>query len=155
MAKKVPSGLVTACRLAGWPTRRSSEFEKATTEGVVRAPSAFSITRGVEPSMTATHELVVPRSIPITLAIVFIPFFSEIALPRSGTSQRSNRVKINALKRVWTDLQNPVERPQGPSGSPAIYEGVVSATRSVKGRKARKLQKNAKSRVFLNRSDGD
>ena len=52
-------------RLAGWPTRRS-ESVKATTEGVVRAPSAFSITRGCDPSITATHELVVPRSIPIT-----------------------------------------------------------------------------------------
>src|SRR5215210_7148439 len=32
-------------------------------------PSAFSITRGVLPSMTATQELVVPRSIPMTFAI--------------------------------------------------------------------------------------
>jgi hypothetical protein len=56
----------TACRLAGRPTRRSPCFVKATTEGVVRAPSAFSITRAVLPSMTATHELVVPKSIPTT-----------------------------------------------------------------------------------------
>ena len=42
---------------------------KATMDGVVRAPSAFSITLGAEPSMTATHEFVVPRSMPITLAI--------------------------------------------------------------------------------------
>src|SRR6202012_2668691 len=42
---------------------------KATMEGVVRAPSAFSITLGAEPSMTATHELVVPRSMPITFAM--------------------------------------------------------------------------------------
>src|SRR6185503_698359 len=39
-------------------------------EGVVRAPSAFSMTLGAEPSMTATQELVVPRSIPITFAIL-------------------------------------------------------------------------------------
>ena len=52
-------------RLAGWPTRRSPSVN-ATTEGVVRAPSEFSITRGCEPSITATHEFVVPRSIPIT-----------------------------------------------------------------------------------------
>jgi hypothetical protein len=38
-------------------------------EGVVRAPSAFSITRGWLPSMMATQELVVPRSIPMTLAM--------------------------------------------------------------------------------------
>ena len=41
---------------------------KATMEGVVRAPSAFSITLAALPSITATHELVVPRSMPITSA---------------------------------------------------------------------------------------
>jgi hypothetical protein len=34
-------------------------------DGVVRAPSLFSITLGVLPSMTETHELVVPRSMPM------------------------------------------------------------------------------------------
>src|SRR5580700_345062 len=67
MANKVLEGLVTAWRLAGWPTRRSPSSRMATTEGVVRAPSAFSITFGVLPSMMATHELVVPRSMPIIL----------------------------------------------------------------------------------------
>ena len=38
MAKKVRSGLVTPWRLAGWPTRRSPSSEKATMDGVVRAP---------------------------------------------------------------------------------------------------------------------
>ena len=42
---------------------------KATIEGVVRSPSLFSITRGLPPSMIATHELVVPRSMPMTLLI--------------------------------------------------------------------------------------
>src|SRR5712675_2735371 len=65
----VRSGLVTPCRLAGWPTRRSPSSVKATIEGVVRAPSEFSITLGVDPSITATHEFVVPRSIPMTFAI--------------------------------------------------------------------------------------
>src|SRR5437762_184270 len=69
IAKRVLVGLVTAWRLAGWPTSRSPSSRKATTEGVVRAPSAFSITFGVLPSMMATHELVVPRSIPIILLI--------------------------------------------------------------------------------------
>src|SRR5689334_23861288 len=69
MAKKVLDGLVTAWRLAGWPTRRSPSSRKATTEGVVRAPSAFSITFGCLPSMMATHELVVPRSMPMILLI--------------------------------------------------------------------------------------
>ena len=62
-------GLVTAWRLAGWPTSRSPSSMKATTEGVVRAPSAFSITFGVLPSMMATQELVVPRSMPMILLI--------------------------------------------------------------------------------------
>src|SRR6218665_507763 len=69
-ANSVPSGLVTAWRLAGWPTRRSPSLEKATIEGVVRAPSAFSMTLGLLPSITATQLLVVPRSIPMTLAII-------------------------------------------------------------------------------------
>src|ERR1700722_12122450 len=77
MAKIVRSGLVTACRLAGWPTRRSPSSVNATMEGVVRAPSEFSMTLGVAPSMTATQELVVPRSMPITLAILSIPIFSR------------------------------------------------------------------------------
>src|SRR5207244_3309568 len=68
-AKKVRSGLVTAWRLAGWPTRRSPSSLNATIDGVVRAPSEFSMTFAFLPSMTATHELVVPRSIPITFAI--------------------------------------------------------------------------------------
>jgi len=58
--------LTTACRLAGRPTNRSPCFVKATTDGVVRAPSAFSMTRAVFPSMTATQELVVPKSMPTT-----------------------------------------------------------------------------------------
>ena len=70
MAKKVRSGLVTAWRLAGCPTRRSPSSVKAMIEGVVRAPSEFSITFGVAPSITATQELVVPRSIPITLPMI-------------------------------------------------------------------------------------
>ena len=65
--KTVFSGLVTAWRLAGAPTRRSPPSVKATTEGVVRAPSAFSITVGSPPSRTAMHEFVVPRSMPIVL----------------------------------------------------------------------------------------
>jgi hypothetical protein len=47
IANKVLSGLVTAWRLAGWPTRRSPSLVKATIDGVVRAPSEFSMTLGV------------------------------------------------------------------------------------------------------------
>jgi hypothetical protein len=48
---------------------RSPSLANATIDGVVRAPSAFSMTFGLPPSITATQLLVVPRSIPITLAI--------------------------------------------------------------------------------------
>ena len=70
MAKNVYSGLVTACRFAAWPTSRSLSLVNATIEGVVRPPSAFSMTLGEAPSMTATQELVVPRSMPMTFPIV-------------------------------------------------------------------------------------
>jgi hypothetical protein len=42
---------------------------KATTDGVVRPPSALGMTVGSLPSITATHELVVPRSIPMIFGI--------------------------------------------------------------------------------------
>src|SRR5215468_1571258 len=74
IAKNVFSGLVTAWRFAAWPTSRSPESVKATCEGVVRAPSAFSMTLASLPSMTATQEFVVPRSIPMTLLIYFLTF---------------------------------------------------------------------------------
>ena len=38
--------------------------------GVVRAPSEFSMTLGVLPSMIATQLLVVPRSIPMILPMM-------------------------------------------------------------------------------------
>ena len=70
MEKTVFSGLVTCWRLAGTPTRRSPAWVKATTEGVVRPPSRFGMTVGSPPSSTAMQELVVPRSIPIVLAML-------------------------------------------------------------------------------------
>ena len=42
----------------------------ATTEGVVLLPSLFGITTGSLPSITLTHELVVPKSIPIIFPIL-------------------------------------------------------------------------------------
>src|SRR3979409_1251663 len=87
----VRSGLVTAWRLAGWPASRSPSSVKATIEGVVRMPSAFSMTFGVLPSMTATHELVVPRSMPMTLPMFSLPLFygrsvGPLSAPEAGNS---------------------------------------------------------------------
>ena len=64
------AGLVMAWRLATWPTSRSPVLVKATTEGTVRPPSALGMTVGSPPSMTATTELVVPRSMPMILPMV-------------------------------------------------------------------------------------
>jgi hypothetical protein len=57
--------IMVTCLLAGAPTNLCLSFVKATVDGVVLTPSLFSMTLGVCPSMTATQELVVPRSIPI------------------------------------------------------------------------------------------
>lgn len=54
-----------ACRLAGAPTNLSPDLVKATTDGVVLLPYALGKTLATLFSITATQELVVPRSIPI------------------------------------------------------------------------------------------
>ena len=71
IANKVLLGLVTAWRLADWPTSTSLSLVKAMMEGVVRAPSLLSITLGLPASRMATQELVVPRSMPMILAMGF------------------------------------------------------------------------------------
>ena len=65
--RTVRSGLVMAWRLATSPTSTSPLFENATTDGVVRWPSALGMTAGSPASRAATTELVVPRSIPTAL----------------------------------------------------------------------------------------
>ncbi len=68
--RMVRSTLVTAWRLATSPTSTSPFLAKATTDGVVREPSALAMTVGSPPSRTETTELVVPRSIPTARAMV-------------------------------------------------------------------------------------
>src|SRR5690625_7259878 len=63
----VRSTLVTAWRLAISPTRTSSDLLNATTDGVVRAPSAIATTLSSPPSRTTTTELIVTRTIRTTL----------------------------------------------------------------------------------------
>src|SRR5688572_31605021 len=83
---------MTAWRLAGTPTRRSPLRVKATTDGSSRGPSEVGITVGSPPSITATTELVVPKSIPTILAIACL-LDQSINLYRSpivgGARQRS------------------------------------------------------------------
>src|SRR3954447_2581784 len=78
-----------ACRLATWPTRRWPSSVNATTDGVVRAPSAFGITSALPPSIVAaTTELVVPRSIPTALGIsVLLSRSSMVVRPRPELSR--------------------------------------------------------------------
>src|SRR5262245_3653534 len=76
MENTVVSGFVTACRFATCPTSRSPDLVKPTTEGVSRPPSELVMTTGSPPSITATTELVVPRSIPMILLmrlLLFVP----------------------------------------------------------------------------------
>src|SRR5574344_1662482 len=75
MEETVRSGLVMAWRFATWPTMRSPVLENATTDGVVLLPSTLAITTASPPSITATQEFVVPKSIPITLLIIFLHIY--------------------------------------------------------------------------------
>src|ERR1700722_3991674 len=79
----VPFGFRIACRRASWPTRRSPCGVNATTEGVVRDPSAFGITVDWPPCMAAITELVVPRSMPTATAIT-ASFGILLTLPASA-----------------------------------------------------------------------
>src|SRR5262245_27964135 len=112
MAKRVFMGLVTAWRLAGRPTSLSSSSVKATIEGVVLAPSAFSSTLGLEPSITATHELVVPRSMPMTLAISSILSFA---------ADRPGPMSAHGIPEIPNDLQE--RSPRAALGMPAYIGG--------------------------------
>jgi len=93
----VPFGFRIACRRASWPTRRSPCGVNATTEGVVRAPSAFGITVVWPPCVAAITELVVPRSMPTATAITascFGPSCSKAwprVLPASWAESGSTR----------------------------------------------------------------
>src|SRR5947207_13252195 len=66
-------------------------------EGVVRLPSEFGMTTGSPPSMTATQELVVPRSMPMTLAMVglVVPSvrrgISEVSSPDADVRSRREK----------------------------------------------------------------
>mmetsp|Transcript_11652 Transcript_11652/g.49029 ORF Transcript_11652/g.49029 Transcript_11652/m.49029 type:complete len:471 (+) Transcript_11652:469-1881(+) len=70
MLKRVRDVLRAAWFLAPSPTRRSPAVSvNATHEGVVRAPRSFARTSGSPLRHTATHEKVVPRSMPITCSV--------------------------------------------------------------------------------------
>src|SRR5579862_6336576 len=62
-------GLTMAWRLASWPTSRSPDSGKPTTDGVRFDPCLFGMTLTSFPSITQTTEFVVPRSMPTILPI--------------------------------------------------------------------------------------
>src|SRR3569623_874471 len=90
--------LVTAWRLAEAPTRISPSSWYATIDGVVRAPSLFSITLGVLPSITATHDLVVPRAMPMILPM----FFLLAGGPRANFKSDVGYLWISCVVSSWT-----------------------------------------------------
>src|SRR5688572_16541987 len=96
-AKTVFLGLVRAWRLAIWPTRRSPLAVKPTMDGVVLAPSWLGITWGAPPSMTATQELVVPRSMPITFAKSALPVAGSIPSSGEGPSPPDRSTSMDCL----------------------------------------------------------
>jgi hypothetical protein len=49
----------------------------ATTDGVVRLPDEFTSTFGWDPSIRATTELVVPRSIPMIFDMAFLGLLGD------------------------------------------------------------------------------
>src|SRR6476659_9298445 len=111
-AKIVFFALVTAWRLADAPTSTSPSSPYATTEGVVRAPSEFSMTLGWPPSMIATQLFVVPRSMPMILLILFglrasewIDWllkwgFRSIESTRAGVATRVGRLRDGDQRRA-------------------------------------------------------
>src|SRR5512147_2336971 len=98
------SALVIAWRRAAWPTRRSPVCAKPITDGVVRVPSAFAITIGSSPSITATHEFVVPRSIPTTRVMAASSF--GCALRLGHDHERRTQQPIPGLVAALQDLHD-------------------------------------------------
>src|SRR2546423_6119543 len=80
-----------AWRLAGSPTRRSPLSVKATTLGVRRLPSWVAITLTSPPSITATTEFVVPRSMPM----IFSPEATGMLL--SGRHEQRRPLEARAF----------------------------------------------------------
>src|SRR5512136_1785570 len=66
------------------------------TDGVVRAPSEFSMTFGWPPSMMATQELVVPRSIPMIFDIADLFFLDSFARRPTNRLTHGPHMGLNA-----------------------------------------------------------
>src|ERR1044071_9566668 len=93
----VPFGFRIAWRRAIWPTSRSPFSRKATTDGVVRLPSALGMTCGWPPSIAAITEFVVPRSMPTAL-----PMTTPIA--GSTCHRHASRARTSPASRIRVHL---------------------------------------------------
>ncbi|KAI4318527.1 hypothetical protein MLD38_032218 [Melastoma candidum] len=93
--KNVFSGFTTACRFAICPNNLSPFLLYATTDGAVRWPSALVKRVGFPPSIAATAEFVVPKSIPTT--------FSHVTL-RGPTPYRLEGPPRGGKRRKWGAL---------------------------------------------------
>src|SRR5215204_179653 len=100
MENTVFSGFVTAWRLATCPTSRSPDFVNPTTDGVIRLPSGLVMTTGSPPSITATTEFVVPRSMPITFGMLYSAK-REMYEQRGRTWSRSDSLGRASLFNWW------------------------------------------------------
>src|ERR1700730_4502242 len=119
------SGLVMLWRLAGWPTRTWPSSVKATIDGVVRPPSAFSITLALFPSITATQEFVVPRSIPIAFAMTRLLVFKCVRVAGSDPPERTGLGRRFKTFQASQDAhsasgENGERVPQPPGGSSGL-----------------------------------
>src|SRR5918912_940055 len=113
----VLAALVTACRLAICPTRRSPLSVKPTTLGVVRPPSLLGTICTVPPSKTATQQLVVPKSIPMISDAIAAGYFlrdrvrfvlvghfschSLVNMRIEGLAYRDDRLNSERLKHIF------------------------------------------------------
>ena len=107
---------------------RSPSAVKATTDGVVRCPSELGITTGSLPSITATQELVVPKSIPIIFAIIVyefncLYFFRFLSVPPeffrpAGPERRSRPEFEQRLYQTAISAKLSAEWQTGPGISP-------------------------------------
>ena len=139
-AKTVFSGLVTAWRLAGMPTRVSPSSVNATMDGVVRMPSSFSITRAFLPSMIATQLFVVPRSMPMILLLMPHSLTPEAGVYRDLKPVRGDR---------WRQ-SHAAGRRVGPSPcSEGSYKKRALALQAVPAREVARLARRAGTLVLV------
>src|SRR5262245_33757432 len=120
----VRCGFVTICRLLAAPTTTSPSAFHDTIDGVVRPPSWLWMTTGSPASSTATHEFVVPRSIPIT---------RPIAIGHYNTAPGSAALAAQVAQRDFRELELGIELER----TLELHHGVIGASRCLRLTSAR------------------